>query len=207
MKKAFLFMLAALCVSAAQAVTVNWSGTGDTSAKTYQFSEVVSFTSADRFYVSILFDGELTSMWNAATAGNARPDMITLKNSNGDTVIDLNFRKSGGWYVQLNGSDLRLDNNLKNITLTFEATQTDGAWSAINYTVSGTHPTTADVRTHTGTLSNTLISDIASVEVGGAIGGVTLGNIKVDVTNVPEPTALALLALGVAGLALKRKVA
>ena len=222
MKKAFLFMLAMLCTCAVQAVTFSWSGAGSTNATTHTLSQPVDFTNADHFYISIIFEENLTAMWNDATAGESRPDMITLKNSSGEAVIDLNFRKQSGWSVQLNGNDLanpKLDNYLKDITLVFEATKTDGVWSAINYTISGTKPpptnvttdvtpdVTPDVRTFTGTLSNTLISDIASIEVGGAIGDKTFNNIKVEVANVPEPTALALLALGVAGLALKRKVA
>lgn len=202
MKKAFLFALAALCVSAAHAVTFTWS-TIDGTAKIKD--EAYSFAAASG--ISVVFQATNTDVMSStfAATGNAILKEITIikrssgtdvpatvKLFDGDTEVAMATVTSGtqddkitledGFYTR-NTIHMIFDVKI-DVTKTYTLKDYNAEGQAMAIGSSVVRETTSD-------------SWLAAMRVTGE---------SVPVP-VPEPTALALIALGVAGLALKRKVA
>lgn len=202
MKKFMLFALAALCVSAAQAVTINWTndvGFGD-------------FTATGRVEMTVKFVAvEDTPM-------GANP-MFKIGNLNfyNNTGNNLGIQLGSGGTTQTQGdfSNTRLtggvSENFPENTFTFYFdVDENGSWEASQYKIVFANNNVEGPKNFTSNAKLTLTTDEIETWTTLTTGTMTVTSVTLSgdgLTIVPEPTALALLALGVAGLALKRKVA
>jgi hypothetical protein len=201
MKKFILLALAALCVSAAQAVTVNWAK-GD--------ATLPALTLDGDFTISI------TIQLNSLPSSNTQLFMFT--SDTGASSFGFGINGGAGGVIR-NGSNLNWDGDFSTARIvdneaTFKFTFAEnGNYHNVTkeltfYNGNGTHRTgNWNMRgteslidaNQVWTWDNFSINEEAIKNFSMTIEG---NDIK---TTVPEPTALALLALGVAGLALRRK--
>lgn len=206
MKKAFLFALAALCVSVAQAVTITWStmqgnavssdGKYATNSVTFNLSKVAGCvtstigTNTSAYLQSIVFagrsDGDSNYNVSYAVLKDANSNILGTSTSyTKDTNVNMLVAASNG-YTTYNRTahtfafdDIFIEDMTANYTLTFY--NTSDANVQLGYSVVKNSPEGSN--------------------------SVWTPAMTVTLNTVPEPTVLALLALGVAGLALKRKIA
>ena len=212
MKKGILFALAALCVSAVQAVTINWNSTDGTFTGfkdsnnnvvtwTGDFSITVSFSATST--PATIF--QLLTANGADQAGEFRFNSGSWTENKADVGLyngnEASWLKTGGDF-----SSARVNADGTNtITFKFNNYNADNKTYDVSYEIKFAN---GDPATNTCGRAGFNLSEICWTEVKTG-EGVTLTSMTLNAdnvtTSVPEPTALALLALGVAGLALRRK--
>ena len=212
-----LIAAALLCLAgSAQAATLNWNDTNVTANTPQTFTWAQgSFSVALAFNLDSLKGDETTLLTvDAGSTKNLSASIVKSANSS-DVVLKLNWKEASAanaWVVGVTQEGLlKTGENL--ISIVFDAT-TSSKDLYINWYINGTF--------HAGnynggsrfTAPKGEVSDFANVELNGVTPGVngtlyTVAGVatKEDIGLLPEPTALALLALGVAGAALRRRVA
>jgi hypothetical protein len=218
MKKALLIAFAAFCAFTAQAVSMSWNSSegafagfkdanGNAVSWSGDFSITVNFTATatPATVFQLLTEngankaGELR--FNSTNWSGNKADFGTYNGNNSAVWLKSNGDFSTARVISSDGSK---SNTMK---LIFEYNETTNAYTALKYEITFAN---GDKQSWTMGAPNFGMAEISwtSLVTGANVtmNSMTLesDNIK---TSVPEPTALALLALGVAGLALKRKVA
>lgn len=210
MRKTFFAALAACCaLGMAQAVTFDWTASAATSGQDF----AQSFAAGTSFTVAVVFNGPL----DPATSGNLllqvshNPGARPTGSAGPTLAIDQSGAVSvrSGVTVPSNTLDLSGVTDGRNVfaitvkseaagvnyDVTFEVYLNDGKEPLLSFTHSQVGGTVADFE-----YIRTGLTD-ATFYYGEGIATPD------QIAQLPEPTALALLALGVAGLALRRRAA
>lgn len=215
MKKLLLLALAALTVSAAQAVT--WTAYNASSATSIDISSIGGASSSISVVYTFTYDG--------TTAININNLLFSvIRNSSYTSATDVSLSTNGSTYYRLwttsdassksyytKRATLSLSAGTNIVALVIDRDSIDGARFNIYVNDSEFLESSTSLRFTRDDYENAVYSTLTTYDVSGISNGtiyVAQGvATAAEIAVLPEPTVLALLALGVAGLALKRRVA
>ncbi len=207
-----LIAAALLCLAgSAQAATLSWNDADVTANKAQTFDWAQgSFSVALAFNLASLDGAETTLL--SVDAGSSKNQTLTIKKAanSGDVILGMTW--DGGTWSKTSSNIAALTGVLKTgenlISIVFDATQTNNLY--IDWYINGTFVD----GNYQGGSRFTNNAEFANVELNGVTPGVngtlyTVAGVATaaDIGLLPEPTALAVLALGVAGAALRRRMA
>lgn len=204
-------MIALLGTTSAYAVSLNWSSTKPTAAT----DTGISFTAGTNFSVALVFSS--ADFNNVAASVRATTKLLAISHPGGNSPyssagVSLGIQVNGDIYGRhFGGKDTSTtlafsslkETNVLGIAVTFSASELYDVTYTVYLNDTQVYTTThSDVLTdvddfryaRTG-LNNTTLYYATGTADGAAFAA------------LPEPTVLALLALGVAGVALRRKAA
>lgn len=182
MKKMMMMVAAALCVSLAQAVSVNWNISGLKVANVDNTMSAVNLSGA----IVYAFVGDSSVASAAATAAGNGTFGTWLSGIAAADQLGTALTTTGGAALKSGQGSFSVGQSVSVFLVAFDAA-TYGA--ANNYLITSIYTQTMPSTNPTYTF--------------GAPGGTYVPSTWTDV--VPEPTSMALLALGAAAIGLRRK--